>query len=130
MQHYHDRKTTSYDPFAAEKFVNPAVSGGLAALGQQAMVPGQLAKPNPYPEGSEAWSWYNDQKSNAEAQWAPEMAVGMIGSPAAVGGLPGTVGSGPFKALAPEMGFGSATPGTFKENWLLRYSPGVVHRNW
>jgi len=26
------------------------------------------------------------------------------------------------KALAPEMGFGAATPGTFK-NWLLRYSP-------
>ena len=49
---------------------------------------------------------------------------------AMTGGIGGTgaggvaLGSGPIirAAMAPEMGYGSATPGTFK-NWLLRYSP-------
>jgi len=71
---------------------------GLKAVGQgiaqQVATPGRLMAPNPWPEGTEQWHWYEDQKSAAAMQWAPEMAVNMIGSPAAVGGMPGTVGSG------------------------------------
>ena len=59
--------------------LDKAVQGGVSGIAQQAMVPGQLAKPNPYPEGSEQWSWYNDQKSKAETQWAPEMAMTLAG---------------------------------------------------
>ena len=59
--------------------LDKAVQGGVSGIAQQAMVPGQLARPNPYPEGSEAWSWYNDQKSKAETHWAPEMALTLAG---------------------------------------------------
>src|SRR4029077_8399539 len=37
---------------------------------------------------------YDATKKSTAAEWAPGMAIGMIGSPAAVGGVPGTVGSG------------------------------------
>jgi len=88
------RQDDSYDPFAAEKFVNPAVDAMGRGIAQQVATPGRLMAPNPWPEGSEQWHWYEDSKRNAAAKWAPEMAINMIGSPAAVGGLPGTVGSG------------------------------------
>ena len=59
--------------------LDKAVQGGVSGIAQQAMVPGQLARPNPYPEGSEAWSWYNDQKAKIEGKWGPETAMTLAG---------------------------------------------------
>ena len=74
----------------------------LAALGRglahTASVPGRLAAPNPWPEGSEQWQWYEDSKRQTATNWAPEMALNMIGSPAmggvSAGGREAVLGSG------------------------------------
>jgi hypothetical protein len=43
-------------------------------------VPGAGMKPNPYPEGSEEWHWYNDQLQQAATQWGPSMALNTVGT--------------------------------------------------
>jgi len=57
---------------------------GLAALGrglaQTVATPGRLAAPNPWPEGSEQWHWYEDTKTRDATAWAPEMALNLVGT--------------------------------------------------
>jgi hypothetical protein len=70
---------------------------GHVARGVAEMIkaPGALMKPNPYPEGSEAWHWYNDQRSQAETTWAPGMALNTMGT----GGIMGVPVKGGEVAL-------------------------------
>ena len=74
-----------YDPFAAEKFVNPAVQGMMGGIADQVKVPGQMMAPNPYPPGSEEADFYDASKTAGAADWAPGMALNMMG-----GGVAGT----------------------------------------
>ena len=68
-------------------------------------VPGQLAAPNPYPAGSEEHSWYEDQRAKGMMDWAPGMAMGMVGggTPFGVPTRAGEVvlGSGRVRKLPP-----------------------------
>lgn len=79
-----------------------AVMGGLA---QTVQTPGALMAPNPYPEGSEAWQYYENQKSDIASQWAPAMALNTMGTGAIVGvpvkGAETVLGAGPVR---PKMG--------------------------
>jgi hypothetical protein len=70
----------------------------MGALAAPVMVPGQMMKPNPYPPGSEEAAFYDASKISKGLDWAPEMALNMMG-----GGVAGTgkgggvaVGSGPI----------------------------------
>ena len=99
---------SSYDPFAAEQFVNPVVDAMGRGLAQTVMAPGQLMQPNPYQEGgdqskdpyaSELASWYDDQRDKGAVDWGRDTALGMVGSPGLAGGMEGaTLGSGIAKA--------------------------------
>ena len=44
---------SSYDPFAAETFVNPVVDAMGRGVAHTVMAPGQLMQPNPYQEGGD-----------------------------------------------------------------------------
>ena len=74
-----------------------AVAGAGQGIAQQVMTPGALMKPNPYESerGSERWQWYEDAKNRAELNWAPEMALNMMGT----GGIMGVPVKGAEKAL-------------------------------
>jgi len=84
---------------------------GLAALGaglaHTASVPGRLMAPNPWPEGSEQWDWYESTKRRDATSWAPEMALNMIGAPAmggvSAGGREAVLGSGAVRRSALPM---------------------------
>jgi hypothetical protein len=69
----------SADPFASEKFANPAVSSALEGAGALVAAPGKLAAPNPYPAGSEEAVAYERFRESTLASWAPQMALGMLG---------------------------------------------------
>ena len=107
----------SYDPFAAEQFVNPVVDAMGRGLAQTVMAPGQLMQPNPYQEGgaqasdpyaSELASWYDDQRDKGAVDWGRDTALGMVGSPGLAGGMEGaTLGSGITKA--PDLWHGVST---------------------
>lgn len=64
-------------------------------------VPGVVMQPNPYPEGSESWYWYEDQRSKAMTDWAPGMALNTMGTGAIAGvGIRGgeaVLGAGPVR---------------------------------
>ena len=108
---------SSYDPFAAEQFVNPVVDAMGRGLAQTVMAPGQLMQPNPYADGgaqskdpyaSELASWYDDQRDKGAVDWGRDTALGMIGSPGLAGGMEGaTLGSGITKA--PDLWHGVST---------------------
>jgi hypothetical protein len=82
-----------------------AVMGGLA---QQVATPGKLMAPNPYPEGSEEASWYDDQRAKAMTDWAPGTALNTIGTGAIVGvpvkGAETVLGAGGVRPKPPKMG--------------------------
>jgi hypothetical protein len=104
-----DFEPVDHDPFA-DVSVNPVtgdpfipafaapvskVAGAIAqGAVQQKATPGAVMQPNPYPEGSEEASWYDDQRQNAINQWGPGQAFGMIGQgmPLATRGAAGVAG--------------------------------------
>src|SRR4051812_28966406 len=92
----------SYDPFDAEKFANPAIAPVMGGLAQMVQTPGELMKPNPYPEGSEEADFYNASKKQAATDWAPGMALNTMGTGAIVGvpvrGAEAVLGAGPIRA--------------------------------
>ena len=67
----------------AEDDPHAGVAAALQKLlaGGAAMVkaPGQIAAANPYPPGSEQASWYEDQRAKGATDWAPQMAMSMVG---------------------------------------------------
>jgi len=65
----------------ADNLPGAMVSGILDTV----KTPGNLMKPNPYPAGSEEADWYDSQRSQAETNWAPGMALNTMGT----GGLMG-----------------------------------------
>ena len=67
-----------------------------AGIKQSVMTPGAIAKPNPYPSGSEEADWYDRQRLEIGDKWARDQALSTIGS-GLVGGAPGpgvTLGAG------------------------------------
>ena len=85
-----------------ETFANPAVKAAIdhIASGTKKLVtaPGDIAKPNPYPEGSELASAYEDQRQKGMTDWSPQMALAMLGGGAAgVEGGGEVLGSGPAR---------------------------------
>jgi hypothetical protein len=82
------------DPFAAEKFANPAVDSMIRGLGNMVAGPGQIMAPNPYPPGSEEASWYEDQRSKGMQDWSRNaaMTLGAGGVPMAEKGAAGIFG--------------------------------------
>jgi hypothetical protein len=102
---------SSYDPFAAEQFVNPAVDAMGRGLAQTVMAPGQLMQPNPYqpggaqasdPYASELASWYDDQRDKGAVDWGRDTAMQMAGPGLAVGAPvkagEAVLGAGPIRA--------------------------------
>ena len=59
-----------------------AIAGGIK---DQIVTPGAVAKPNPYPEGSEEAAWYDNNRAATMANWAPGMALNTMGTGAIVG---------------------------------------------
>lgn len=74
-----------YDPFAAEKFVNPAVQGVMGGIAAQVAVPGQVMQPNPYPPGTEQADFYDRSRASGGEDWARGMALNTMGTGAAIG---------------------------------------------
>jgi hypothetical protein len=79
----------------AQGQVRGLLSGVANSVVDTVKTPGNLMKPNPYPAGSEEESWYNDQRSKAETQWAPEMGLNLMGT----GGIVGVPVKGAEQAL-------------------------------
>lgn len=76
---------SSYDPFGAEQFANPAVKALISGAAASAKVPGQMMAPNPYPPGSEEAAFYDASKIHGATQWAPSQALNRMGTGAIVG---------------------------------------------
>jgi hypothetical protein len=79
-----------------------AVAGIGQGLAKTVTTPGTLMAPNPYPEGSESWYWYNDQKDKAAVDWGRDTAMQMAGPGLAVGAPvkagETVLGAGPIRA--------------------------------
>jgi len=57
-----------------ETYANPLVRDALAAAARTMAAPGNIAKPNPYPEGSEEANWYENQRAGAMVPSAVDLA--------------------------------------------------------
>jgi hypothetical protein len=68
--------------------------GAIKGIGDLAMTPGAVMKPNPYPEGSEDAAWYDNERAKKAADWAPDMAMTMVGGAGAVPAKANTLRSG------------------------------------
>lgn len=82
-------------------FVNKAADigsklfkGAMDSVGAMVTGPGDLAKPNPYPEGSEGWYWYEDQRDKGMKDWSAGTALNLAGvnAPFAPTGAAGVFG--------------------------------------
>lgn len=60
----------------ASQLVGNVVPGAVQAVA----TPGKLMQPNPYPEGSEGWYWYEDEREKAANEWGPSMALNTMGT--------------------------------------------------
>ena len=86
----------------AGRFVSETLPRAVGQAAVQAVAtPGALMQPNPYPEGSEEWHWYNAQNRNIATQWGPEMAMNTMGTGAFARLLPGGVPGGATLGSAP-----------------------------
>lgn len=94
----------------AEDDSAPGVVGPFLANAAKHFVaaPGQLMKPNPYPEGSEEASWYEDQRTKLGEQWSREAALNTMGTGAIAGapvkGAEALLGAGPVRRIADDTG--------------------------
>jgi hypothetical protein len=100
----------SADPFASEKFANPAVSSALEGAGALVAAPGKLAAANPYAPGSEEAAAYERFRESAASSWAPQTALGMLG------GGTGFVRSAPGELALGAAGAGKAAKASFDIN--------------
>jgi len=85
-----------------------ALGGGLAHAATEAVAtPGRLMAPNPWKPGTEQWDFYEQSKQQAAMNWAPDMALNMIGSPAlggvSAGGREAVLGSGAVRRRDPAL---------------------------
>jgi hypothetical protein len=90
----------SFDPFASEKFANPAVSSALEGAGALVAAPGKLAAANPYAPGSEEAAAYERFRESAASSWAPQTALAMLGG-----------GTGFVRSGSGELALGAAGAG-------------------
>lgn len=56
------------------------VKGLMDSTAQMVQAPGATMQPNPYPPGSEEAAWYDQNRADTMAQWAPAMALNTIGT--------------------------------------------------
>jgi hypothetical protein len=56
------------------------LSGIAGGLKQQVATPGAVMQPNPYPAGSEEAAWYDANRQETMANWAPGMAMNTMGT--------------------------------------------------
>lgn len=81
----------------AERLPRAIVDSAVQAV----KTPGEMMKPNPYPEGSEEWHFYEATKKKAATDWAPEMALNTMGTGAIMGvpvkGAEAVLGAGPVR---------------------------------
>lgn len=70
------------------------VRGLAQGLVNNVKTPGAVMRPNPYPAGSEEAVWYDQNRADTMANWAPRTAMGMVGdgAPMAEGGALGSGG--------------------------------------
>jgi hypothetical protein len=61
-----------------------AAYGAMTNIADLATTPGNIASPNPYSPGSEEADWYDSQRDRAMGNWAPNMALSMVGGSGAV----------------------------------------------
>jgi hypothetical protein len=90
-----DGSELDYDPLTGFPLkpipeVDKVIKGIAGGLMQQAATPGAVMQPNPYPAGSEEATWYDQNRQDTMAQWAPGMALNTMGTGAIAG-----VGLGP-----------------------------------
>lgn len=87
------------DPLNAPGLLQNFGSGLL----QQFTTPGAAMQPNPYPQGSEEATWYDQNRQDTMNQWAPGMALNMVGTGAqfAEPGALGIAGGRPPRKPAP-----------------------------
>lgn len=82
----------------AEAYADPRLqnilSGLIGGIKQQVATPGAVMQPNPYPAGSDEAAWYDNNRAATMANWAPGMALGMIGGSGVVPGEAGALRSG------------------------------------
>jgi hypothetical protein len=93
-----DGSELDYDPLTGFPLkpipeVDKVIKGIASGLMQQAATPGAVMQPNPYPAGSEEATWYDQNRQDTMAQWAPGMALNTMGTGGVVG-----VGLGPGEA--------------------------------
>lgn len=67
--------------------VQKVIGGMLTGLKQQVELPGATMKANPYPDGSEEAAWYDQNRQETMANWAPGMALNTMGT-GAIAGVP------------------------------------------
>lgn len=66
------------------------VTAGKSAV-NMFKAPGQLMTANPYPEGSEAWQFFEDSRQKGMEEWSRDMALNTMGT-GAIAGVPLRVG--------------------------------------
>lgn len=70
--------------FFPEAIANPIVGSLAKGLGQSAVdyasTPGKVMQPNPYPQGSEEASWYDDNRQKVISDWANQAAMNSLTS--------------------------------------------------
>lgn len=107
------------------RIANAAVEGGKSLIGglvEDVMAPGLAMQPNPYPEGSESWFWYNDQRDRTGLDWSRNMALNTMGT--------GAIAGVPVKAGETALGAGAIRPkmGSLAEMPAAVQSPAIVSR--
>lgn len=66
---------------AKAPIMDPLVTAPLS-IAKMVSGPGDLVKPNPYPEGSEGWHWYEDQRDKGMKDWSTSTAMNLAGTSA------------------------------------------------
>ncbi len=61
--------------------MDPLVTAPLS-MAKMVTGPGDLIKPNPYPEGSESWHWYEGQRDKGMTEWGASTAMNLAGTSA------------------------------------------------
>jgi len=91
-----------------ETFANPIVKHIAEGAADLVRGPGRLMAQNPYPEGSEEASWYEDQRGKLSRSWARDAALNTMGTGAVAGVrmMPSemALGSGPVRRMADDTG--------------------------
>jgi hypothetical protein len=123
---------SSYDPFASETFVPPAlqdwvqqaapkdvgaIKGAMGSLADFVTTPGKVAyTPNPYPEGSESAQYFEDSRDKAALDWSRDAALNTMGT--------GAIAGVPLRGAEVALGAGAVRPAMGELAAVDRILPG------